>query len=76
MTPRQVRETRRFRARDDDGQEFVVVEYQNVIDKPGSGRPSQAPRIKFYALLDGTPVGPLGDGTYEVWPHGPIIRPI
>jgi hypothetical protein len=71
-----VRETGRFRARADDGEEFVVVEYQNFIGTSGSGGPSQVPENKSYTLLDGTPVGPRGDGTYEVWPHGPIIRPI
>jgi hypothetical protein len=45
MTPGQVRETRRFRARADDGQEFGVVEYQTSSTSQGREDPVRPPGL-------------------------------
>jgi hypothetical protein len=70
-------ETRRFRAVSDDGEEFVVIEYQRIIEhKLLSGATSVTKGLKRLALSDGSSVNQIDPETFKVVQTDQLIRKI
>jgi hypothetical protein len=61
------KESNRYRCRDDNGNGYVVIEYQNYrIFNPVSGPRQEVPTTKELLLSTGEPVKYIDDQTFEV----------
>jgi hypothetical protein len=69
-----LRQTDRFQARADDGREYAIVEYTNFLQAGGTGGPTQVAGVRSYKTVDGTIVSGKDDGSFEIFPRGPIVR--
>lgn len=66
------KETGRFRARAQDGREFIIIERTEVLVTGPTTPPVDGQ--KSYELADGTGVNPLPDGTCEFLELGRRVR--
>jgi len=75
MAERIMREIERYWCEDDDGQEYIVVEYQHylIIHPRGDSRQELA-GLKECRLLDGRHVNVVGDGVFKILDTDTIIR--
>jgi hypothetical protein len=70
-------ETGRFRAVSDDGEEFVVIEYQRIHEhKDLNGKISITKGLKRLALNDGSGVNRIDPDTFKIVQTDQIIRKI
>jgi hypothetical protein len=70
-------ETHRFRAVSDKGEEFLVIEYENITaHKDLSGRTSTTRGLKRFALSDGSTVIQLDPETFKILQTDKRIRKI
>ena len=67
MPRRTVREIDRFYCEDDDGNEYVVIEYQHyAISETLNRAPQEVPTTKECRLRDGKHVNVLGGDLFEI----------
>jgi len=68
------RKTNEFTARSEDGQEYIIYEYTNVIDAPNLNDPSAAIRgLKRLCTSEGEDVNFKSEGVYEIVFSGLIL---
>jgi hypothetical protein len=68
-------ETRRFRARKDDGEVVTVIEFQEQISfRPLNGPPSSLPGAKVLTLPDGSHVNFIDENTFKIVQTGEVVR--
>lgn len=69
------RETRRFEAEGPDGRRFVIIELQRLIDyRPINKSAQRLGGQRRLALLEGGHVNDLGNGSFEIFDTGEIVR--
>jgi hypothetical protein len=69
-------ETGRFRAISDDGQEFVVIEYQPICETRTLSGTSITKGLKRLVLSDGSSVNQIDPETFKIVQTHQIIRKI
>jgi hypothetical protein len=69
-------ETGRFRAISDDGQEFVVIEYQPIRETRTLSGTSITKGLKRLVLSDGSSVNQIDPETFKIVQTDQIIRKI
>ena len=70
-------ETRRFRARSDDGREFIVIEYEQLHEhRDLSGQTSFTRGLKRLVLSDGSTVVQIDPETFKILQTDVVIRKI
>ena len=64
----------RYSCVDDDGNQYVVIETQDIITSQTLGGTSEMPGMKSLSLTDGSPVNFINDNTFKVVRIDTIIR--
>jgi len=67
--PRQINE---FKVTDDQGNEYTLVEYQNVIETRSLKWLTAGP--SWFGLSDGTPVDKIDDATFRIPTNDTILH--
>jgi hypothetical protein len=70
------RKTNEFRARSDDGQEYLIYEYTNFIDVGTLDKPNEFIKGLKRLCLNGEDVNFIEEGVYEIVSSGTIVRRI
>jgi hypothetical protein len=66
----------RFKGKADDGQIFIIFEYQNFIDGTIDDPDVTGPGFKDFCTSNGKGVKDNDDGTYEIVSSGLIVHRI
>jgi hypothetical protein len=68
MANRETHETDEFVAVDDDGTEYMIIEYQEVIEQRAIDKPLEWIKAgpRWYRLRDGTPVNYIDGNTFKI----------
>ena len=72
-----MREIDRHDCEDDDGKEYVVIEYQHYrMWRPLNGPPQETPTVREFLLVDGRDVNQVDDNTFQIVLTDKIIRKV
>jgi hypothetical protein len=73
---REVHTVRQFDAVDDDGNEYTIIEYQEMMEQRFREKPSQWTRTgpSWLRLDDGTPVNQIDADTFKIATDDRIIK--
>lgn len=77
MTRTTIRAIDRHDCEDDEGREYVVIEYRHFsIREPLNGPRQEVPGVREYRLSDGSDVNWIDDNTFQILANDRIIRRI
>ena len=68
--------TNEYEAVDDDGNEYAIVEYQEVAERRAIGKPVEWVRLgpSTFRLDDRTPINRVDENTFEIATTGKVLR--
>jgi hypothetical protein len=72
MESKELREINEFKVMDEHGNDYTVVEYQNVTETRSLKWRRAGP--SWFGLADGTPVGKIGGETFRIETSDTILR--
>jgi len=72
MESNEARQINQFKVADDQGNEYTLVEYQNITETRSLKWRRAGP--SWFGLADGTPVGQVDDETFRIETSDTVLR--